>query len=103
MPPAEKDKLKNLQERIELAREGGKNVKTDPAKSHKGINYVWRMVLELVIGMVLGLTIGFALDQVFKTKPFFLVIMSLFGFGAGIRTMIRTAEEYSKDEGNKGK
>lgn len=52
----------------------------------------WRMVIELVTGMLLGLSIGFGLDYVFNTRPVFLVIFALLGFGAGVRTMLRTAQ-----------
>ncbi|MEE9453097.1 MAG: AtpZ/AtpI family protein [Paracoccaceae bacterium] len=53
----------------------------------------WRMVLELVVGMIMGLGIGYGLDSLFGTLPIFLILFSLLGFAAGIRTMMRTAEE----------
>jgi ATP synthase protein I len=55
------------------------------------------MVVELVTGMVLGLAIGFGLDVLFGTRPLFLVIFSLLGFGAGIRVMLGTARQMAKD------
>ena len=51
------------------------------------------MVIELVVGMVLGLAIGFGLDALFGTRPVFLVVFALLGFAAGVRTMLRTADE----------
>jgi ATP synthase protein I len=51
------------------------------------------MVIELVVGMVLGLAIGFGLDALFGTRPVFLVVFALLGFAAGVRTMLRTANE----------
>jgi ATP synthase protein I len=54
-------------------------------------------VVELVTGMVLGLAIGFGLDVLFGTRPIFLVIFSLLGFGAGIRVMLGTARQMAKD------
>ncbi len=53
----------------------------------------WRMVIELVTGMILGLAIGYGLDVLFGTMPIFLVIFALFGFAAGIRTMMQTAKQ----------
>ena len=53
----------------------------------------WRMVIELVTGMILGLAIGYGLDALFGTMPIFLVIFALFGFAAGIRTMMQTAKQ----------
>ena len=49
------------------------------------------MVIELVTGMVLGMGIGYGLDVLFGTLPIFLIIFSLFGFAAGIKTMLGTA------------
>ena len=51
--------------------------------------------MELVIGMVLGFGIGYGLDQWLGTAPLLIIIMSLFGFGAGVKTMIKTATELS--------
>jgi ATP synthase protein I len=59
-------------------------------------NIGWRMILELVIGMVVGIILGFGLDYLFDTRPIFLIVMALFGFGGGIRAMMRTAKELDK-------
>ena len=94
MSSGEKDKLKELQDKILLARKIEKSDQT-VALAHKEINYGWRMVLELVIGTLMGFGIGYGLDMWLGTEPLLIVIMSLFGFGAGIRTMIKTASEIS--------
>lgn len=61
----------------------------------------WRMVLELVVGMTMGMGIGYGLDSLFGTLPIFLILFSLLGFGAGIRTMVHTAEEVQKQQAAK--
>ena len=43
--------------------------------------------------MALGVAIGYGLDWLFGTRPVFLVIFALLGFAAGVRTMLRTADE----------
>jgi len=53
----------------------------------------WRMVIELVSGLGIGFVIGYGLDALFGTIPIFLVIFTLLGFVAGVKTMVRTAEE----------
>lgn len=53
----------------------------------------WRMVLELATGMALGLAIGYGIDTLTGTKPLFLVIFSLFGFAAGVKTMLGSAKQ----------
>lgn len=64
-------------------------------------NMAWRMVIELVVGMIMGMGIGFGLDSLFGTLPIFLIIFSLLGFAAGIRTMMRTAEEIQNKQAAK--
>jgi ATP synthase protein I len=51
------------------------------------------MVTELVVGMLMGLGIGYGLDHLFGTMPLFLIIFTILGFAAGVRTMMRSAEE----------
>ena len=95
--PVEKDKIKTLQNKILLAK-GSNESNTNSSFEHKKINYVWRMVLELVIGMVLGFFIGYGLDQWIGTAPMMMIIMSLLGFAGGISTMMKTAKEFSSIE-----
>ncbi|MEM1268091.1 MAG: AtpZ/AtpI family protein [Pseudomonadota bacterium] len=59
----------------------------------------WRMVIELVVGMAMGAGLGLGLDSLFGTTPIFLVILSLLGFAAGIRTVMRTANEVAERRG----
>jgi ATP synthase protein I len=91
------DRLAALEKRIEKLK--GK----DPVRrAETGVVFsqgevAWRMVVELVTGMVLGLAIGFGLDVLFGTRPIFLIIFVLLGFGAGIRVMLGTARQMAKD------
>ena len=55
--------------------------------------HAWRMVIELVAGLGIGFVIGYGLDTVFGTMPFLLIAFTLLGFAAGVRTVIRTAQE----------
>lgn len=53
----------------------------------------WRMVTELVVGVLIGAAMGWGIDSLLATKPLFLLIFGLLGFAAGIRTVMRSAEE----------
>jgi ATP synthase protein I len=55
--------------------------------------HAWRMVIELVAGLGIGFGIGYGLDTLFGTTPIFLVLFILFGFAAGVLTMMRSAKE----------
>ena len=56
----------------------------------------WRMVIELVTGMLLGVSIGLALDYMMGSEPIFLVVFSLLGFMAGVKTMMATAKKMNE-------
>ena len=93
------ERLKRLEDRIAAARAG----RAEPSRGHQREftqgSLAWRMVIELVVGMVLGLAIGFGLDALFGTRPIFLVVFALLGFAAGVRTMLRTAQEVQSGKG----
>ncbi|MEM7440611.1 MAG: AtpZ/AtpI family protein [Pseudomonadota bacterium] len=56
----------------------------------------WRMVTELVAGLLLGFGIGYGLDLALGTLPWLMILFTGFGFAAGVRTMMRTAEEVQR-------
>ena len=94
------ERLKRLEDRIAAA----KAARTEPARGQSEFtqgSLAWRMVTELVAGMALGIAVGFGLDWLFGVRPVFLVLFALLGFAAGVRTMLRTAEEvrHGKGEG----
>ena len=41
--------------------------------------------------------LGYGLDVFFETLPIFMIIFTLLGFVAGVRTMLATAREVQKD------
>ena len=48
----------------------------------------WRMVIELVTGILIGFGIGYGLDALFGTIPIMLILFTLLGFVAGVKTML---------------
>ena len=68
----------------------------DRPKRLKVQNDGWRMVIELVTGMLLGVSLGMALDYVVGSEPLFLIVFSLLGFMAGVKTMIATARKMNE-------
>ena len=89
------ERMKRLEDRLEAAR----RAQDKPGQRSVGqqkftqSSLAWRMVTELVAGMILGLGLGWGLDSLLGTRPVFLVVFALFGFAAGVRTMLRTAAE----------
>ena len=101
------DRLRALEARLQKVRGQPEPARTNTAKGFSQGEVAWRMVIELATGIMLGSAIGYGIDVLFGTLPVFLVIFSLFGFAAGIKTMLgsarelgRKAEEAAKKEGN---
>jgi ATP synthase protein I len=86
------DLLKDLDARINAAK-----MVSDPELKlndhHSGAHLAWRMVIELVAGIAIGFGTGYGIDVLFGTLPIFLVAFILLGFVAGVKTMLRTAQE----------
>ncbi|HSG56785.1 MAG TPA: AtpZ/AtpI family protein [Paracoccaceae bacterium] len=91
----DRDRLRELEDLIAAA---NKAREPEPPRQSKyeASSLAWRMVLELVIGMALGCFIGYGLDAFLGTLPIFLMIFALLGFAAGIRTMMRSAQEVKR-------
>ncbi|MEL7343986.1 MAG: AtpZ/AtpI family protein [Pseudomonadota bacterium] len=86
-------KLKDLEARIKAAK--GEQEPNGPAEEdhYSQAQAAWRMVTELVAGLGIGFGIGFGLDRLFGTTPFLMILFLFLGLAAGIKTMIRTAQE----------
>ncbi|MEX5579293.1 AtpZ/AtpI family protein [Pseudophaeobacter sp. A-200-2] len=61
-------------------------------------NQAWRMVIELVAGLGIGFGIGYGLDHLFGTLPTFMVLFIMLGLAAGVKTMLRTAQEIQNEK-----
>ncbi len=94
---ADKARLNRLGKRIETLKAAGKPMRPRIEDHHSQAHQAWRMVIELVAGIVIGSGMGYGLDSLFGTMPLFLVVMTLLGFVAGVRTMLRSAGEVRKD------
>ncbi|MBF9043471.1 F0F1 ATP synthase subunit I [Rhodobacterales bacterium HKCCE4037] len=93
MAESDEDRMRALDARIAAARS-----KADPERKHMEEHYsqaqlAWRMVIELVAGLAIGFGMGYGLDWLFGTMPWFLIVFTLLGFIAGVKTMVRSAKE----------
>jgi len=95
--PDDSERMVQLEKRISKIRE------KDAPKPHQEEHYsqaqlAWRMVIELVVGLMIGFGIGYGLDRLLGTLPVFLVLFTLLGLAAGIKTMMRSAREIQLDQ-----
>ncbi|MFM7443112.1 MAG: AtpZ/AtpI family protein [Tabrizicola sp.] len=90
------DRLKALEDKLQKIKGKEPPPQTNTAKGFSQGEVAWRMVIELATGIMLGTAIGYGLDVLFGTLPIFLVIFSLFGFAAGVKTMLGSAKELGR-------
>ena len=95
--PDEKQRMEQLEAKLDAA----KKRNTPAPRADKAVDeshLAWRMVIELVVGLLIGFGIGFGLDWLFGTLPIFLMLFTLLGLAAGIKTMLRSAQELQKKQ-----
>ena len=90
---SKKANLDKLDRKLEEFR--SKKEKVSP-KQIKVQNDGWRMIIELVTGMLLGVSLGLGIDHMIGSEPIFLIIFSLLGFMAGVKTMMATAKKMNE-------
>ncbi|MGH9810599.1 MAG: AtpZ/AtpI family protein [Terriglobia bacterium] len=52
----------------------------------------FKFAAELVVGVVVGGGIGWALDKQFGTAPWFMIVLVILGFAAGLLNVVRAAQ-----------
>src|SRR6056297_3637258 len=97
--PDEGERLRALDERIRALKSATSEEKPHQEEHYSQAQHAWRMVIELVAGIAIGFGIGYGLDSLFGTVPIFLVLFTLLGFAAGVKTMMRSAAELQKTQG----
>ncbi|HBZ44247.1 MAG TPA: F0F1 ATP synthase subunit I [Maritimibacter sp.] len=95
------DRLKALSDKIEARKATQPDDSPHQKKDYALANLAWRMVIELVAGLGIGFGIGYGLDWLFGTIPIFLVIFTLLGLAAGIKTMLGSAQELGEKQAAK--
>ena len=92
--PDDQKALDALEARIKAAKAGQAPVARDHSQErYSQAQLAWRMVIELVAGLLIGFGIGMGLDALLGTRPIMLVLFTLLGFAAGVKTMVRSARE----------
>ena len=58
-----------------------------------GAGRAFRMASEFVAAVIVATALGLALDAVFNTRPIFMIVLMMMGFGAGVLNVTRAAAE----------
>ncbi|MEL0437819.1 AtpZ/AtpI family protein [Phycobacter sp. K97] len=93
----QKQRMAQLEAKLAAARKA-QEPKPRVDEHYSLANQAWRMVIELVAGLGIGFGIGYGLDQLFGTLPIFMVLFILLGLAAGVKTMLRTAQEIQDEK-----
>jgi len=94
------ERLRELEAR--LGKKAGAKLPSRGEEHFSQANLAWRMVTELVAGLGIGFMIGYGLDYLTGLRPVFMVVFVLLGLAAGIKTMMRTANDIGKPPGPPG-
>ncbi|WP_058239714.1 AtpZ/AtpI family protein [Shimia marina] len=92
-----KNQMKRLEERIAAVKKT-QEPKPRADEHYSAANLAWRMVIEMVSGLGIGFGIGYGLDSLLGTLPIFLVLFTLLGLAAGIKTMLNSAKEIEEKQ-----
>ncbi len=85
-------RLKALDARLAVHRRVEPEVTAGPSGPNMtGISQAMRMGAEFVAAMLVGAALGYFFDRLLGTSPWGLIGFVLFGFGAGILTVMRSA------------
>jgi ATP synthase protein I len=97
-PDERSARLDELDRRIRAARKAREPKRGKTGEKFAMANMAWRMTLELVVGGMVGAAMGWGLDVLLGTMPLFLIVFVLLGFAAGIRTVMRSAQEVERQQ-----
>lgn len=85
------DDLRALGARLDEVRRRDEARKVQPPPTSLGIAF--RFSTELFVALVVGAAIGWGLDRLFKTAPTLMLVFGVLGVAAGIRNVVRAANE----------
>ncbi|NVO57512.1 AtpZ/AtpI family protein [Rhodobacteraceae bacterium B1Z28] len=88
----QKQRMAQLEAKIAATKKAQKP-ETRADANYSGGELAWRMVIEMVSGLGIGFGIGYGLDSLLGTLPIFLVLFTLLGLVAGVKVMLRSAQQ----------
>ena len=90
-------RLDNLDKRLAAAHIDARPSPSKIEHHHAQAHVAWRMLTELVSGLVIGFGIGYGLDMLVGTAPWMMLVMTLAGLAAGMKTMLATARQIGQE------
>ncbi len=92
--PPNPDQLDDLDRRLrERLKARDARLSGNKSSIGSGLGIAWRLSVEFVVALGVGGLIGYGIDQVAGTTPWIMLIGGFFGFAAGVRNAVRSANE----------
>lgn len=90
--------IKRLDERIKNFRQKT-NAESKGKKSQTRIALegMFRLATEFVSPVLIALCLGYLVDNLFNTKPIFMLITAMFGCAAGVLNLYKAAQQMDED------
>lgn len=88
------DALSELSHKVAQARAAA-NPEAPPRAQTHGLAVGWNMASVFVASVVVGAVFGFGADHLFGSQPWGLFTGLMFGFAAGVVSLLRTAKALS--------
>jgi len=85
-------RLRDLGRRLQ-ERRGDERADAAPkevASRNPGVAMALRVASDLIGGVIVGAALGWGFDRLFDTSPWGLIVLVLFGFGAGLRNVMKS-------------
>lgn len=85
------DELRALGAQLDEIRRRDDARKKPPPPTSLGVAF--RFSTELLAATLVGAAIGWGIDRLFRTSPWFMLVLGLLGAVAGVRNVIRVANQ----------
>jgi ATP synthase protein I len=93
-------RLRELDRRLDENRAERQQAAPVEPSDRPGFGMALRLGADFVAGVVVGAAVGWGIDKLFGTSPWGLIVFLLFGFAAGILSVMRTAGLIAKRQGD---
>jgi ATP synthase protein I len=94
-PGSAQSRLDSLSQRLDKAK-GEDQARKRAREGSRGMGPGLSMGVELVAAVLVGAAVGWALDRLFNSGPWLLIVFFLLGMVAGLRNAMRKAEQMSQ-------
>ena len=74
-----------------------KSDSTSRSQTRIFLENAFRMATEFVAPIAIGICMGFVLDKLFETRPWIMLVMTLFGGAAGMLNVYKAAKQIEKE------